>query len=160
MAERRIERATTAHLQGLARCHAACWVEAYQGIVPAEYLATMADLRTRMQRWAPRLDRPDSTVCVALAGSEVVGEIWVTSTDGPVALPDVELHSLYVRRSEYGSGLADELIAVALGDAPAWLWVFSVNERARRFYRRHGFVEQGVRQIDPGTGVEELRMVR
>jgi hypothetical protein len=48
----------------------------------------------------------------------------VTTSAGVADLPDVELHSCYVRRTEYGSGLTDELLAAAVEDLPAWLWGF------------------------------------
>jgi hypothetical protein len=38
--------------------------------------------------------------------------------------------------------------------------VFEANPRARGFYARHGFVPDGTRQIEPGTGVPEVRLVR
>jgi 2-(1,2-epoxy-1,2-dihydrophenyl)acetyl-CoA isomerase len=65
-----------------------------------------------------------------------------------------------VRRSRYGTGLADRLITTVLGDTAALLWVFEDNPRARAFYTRHGFVADGSRQIEPFCLIPEIRMQR
>jgi hypothetical protein len=52
------------------------------------------------------------------------------------------------------------LIAAAVGDRPAYLWVLDGNDRAMRFHRRHGFVDEGGRTPEPDTGNLEVRMVR
>jgi RimJ/RimL family protein N-acetyltransferase len=54
----------------------------------------------------------------------------------------------------------DAEAAVAIGKEPASLWVFEGNHRARAFYRRHGFAEDGARVDDPFFGLPEIRMVR
>jgi ribosomal protein S18 acetylase RimI-like enzyme len=41
------------------------------------------------------------------------------------------------------------------------LWVATENDRARSFYERHGFADDGTRVADPDVdGLVELRMVR
>lgn len=66
---------------------------------------------------------------------------WIAPRDGV-------LWSIYVRTSEYGSGLADQLLEAVLPErAPAELWVFEANDRARRFYSRHGFKPDGARHV-------------
>jgi GNAT superfamily N-acetyltransferase len=62
-----------------------------------------------------------------------------------------------------GRGLGDRFLEVAVGRYPGGLqlWTFVANERARRFYERHGFV---VEETGDGRGNEErapdLRMHR
>lgn len=172
-----------AHLTELARCHTDCWVEAYRGLVPDSYLDKMSDLAVRVERWRPRLTEQDSSVHVAVIRwpatpsscsspttprawsnerSQVVGLVWAGKSremTGP-ALPELELRSLYVRRSWHGSGLASSLLRAAVADRAAWLWVFADNPRARAFYRRHGFLDTGECRLDVDTGVEEVRLAR
>ena len=81
---------------------------------------------------------------------------WIAPRDGV-------LWSIYVRTSEYGSGLADQLLEAVLPErAPAELWVFEANDRARRFYSRHGFKPDGARHVfGPELGRQaEIRLVR
>ena len=52
------------------------------------------------------------------------------------------------------------LLAVAVGDRAAYLWVLDGNARATAFYRRHGFADEGGRKPEPDTGVVEIRMAR
>ncbi|SFC04313.1 L-amino acid N-acyltransferase YncA [Nocardioides terrae] len=64
------------------------------------------------------------------------------------------LDSLYVHPDAQGRGVGTALIELALSLRPdgLGLWVFETNAPARRFYRRHGFVE--VERTD-GSGNEE-----
>ena len=63
-------------------------------------------------------------------------------------------------RRAHGTGIADDLRAVAVGDRAAYLWVLEGNDRAQAFYQRHGFVDEGGRKPEPDTGVVEIRMAR
>jgi hypothetical protein len=49
---------------------------------------------------------------------------------------------------------------MAIGDAPAYLWVLSGTSRAHSFYRRHGFVPDGKTTMVDGLGITQERWVR
>ncbi|MFE3000305.1 GNAT family N-acetyltransferase [Nocardia sp. NPDC059246] len=74
-------------------------------------------------------------------------ETWVAVADGVVrgllVLDAGELEQLYLEPSWRGSGLEDRFVDLAKRLRPngLGLWTFQVNEPARRFYERHGFVE-------------------
>jgi ribosomal protein S18 acetylase RimI-like enzyme len=81
---------------------------------------------------------------VADSEDQVVGVV------AGLALADhTEVVSMWVDPAHRGSGVADELLtavvqwAQARGDAGLCLAVASANDRARRFYERHGFVATG-----------------
>ena len=78
------------------------------------------------------------------------------------ALPGRELYALYVLAEAHGTGVADALLARAVGDGPCRLWVLAVNGRARAFYRRHGFADIDVPQpmSGPWEGLDAQLMVR
>ena len=108
-----------------------------------------------------------SSTWIALRDGEIVGFATVGQTrpNPTVGTParDRELWSIYVRASEYGSGLADRLLeAVLPHGAPAELWVFEANDRARRYYSKRGFAPDGARHtFGPEFGHQaEIRMVR
>lgn len=50
--------------------------------------------------------------------------------------------------------------AEVLGNGAAYLWVAKGNERAIRFYQRHGFAADGAENVDRDDGITEIRMVR
>jgi GNAT superfamily N-acetyltransferase len=156
-----IRRATIADAAPVSYCHSACWREAYAGLVGDDYLYSHSIEARRMARWRERL-AGSRTVWLAEAEAEgvVVGvaSAGPSRDDPPPAA--MELYSLYVRASHYGTGLGTRLLDAAVGTLSASLWVFAANERAQRFYRRRGFVPDGAEKIDPDTGVPEIRMVR
>jgi GNAT superfamily N-acetyltransferase len=154
-----IRRAVPADAVAVSDCHTLCWREAYAGLVRNEYLYSDAVERRRLSRWKQRLGETRA-VWLAEDDGMVVG---VASTDiarGQEPREPVQLMSLYLRSGYQGTGLADRLLTAAIGSAPASLWVFADNPRARRFYGRHGFVPDGAEMIDPDTGLLEVRMRR
>jgi len=74
-------------------------------------------------------------------------ETWVAAAEGAVvgllALDGEELDQLYLDPPWRGRGLGDRFVELAKRRRPEGLslWTFQVNGPARRFYRRHGFVE-------------------
>lgn len=67
---------------------------------------------------------------------------------------DVELKRIYSLSRWHGTGVGPALLQVVLeeyADAPRVIvGVFNENERAIRFYRKHGFVQVATRQFDVG----------
>ena len=86
------------------------------------------------------------------------GSSYVFEDEGEVlAWLDVEpgwVHQLYCRRGSTGRGVGRQLLKFAKSLSPKGLelWTFQVNDGARRFYAREGFVE--VEWTD-GAGNEE-----
>lgn len=77
---------------------------------------------------------------VALQGDEVVGLLHAATKDDGMK----HLWGLYTAKDTHGTGLAQQLMALAdewIGDSEVDLEVASYNERAKAFYRKCGFVE-------------------
>ena len=108
--------------------------------------------RTALDRAQPRSGCPDPG-----PGDRVFFAGPARDEDAPTPL---ELGAIYVRAKWWGSGLGDRLLDVAIGKEPASLWLLEGNGRAKAFYRRHGFVEDGSRMDEEFFGVPEIRMVR
>ncbi|MDX1890668.1 GNAT family N-acetyltransferase [Mycolicibacterium sp. 050158] len=81
--------------------------------------------------------------------------------------PAVELSKMYVSPGDHGAGVAGTLMTAALeaarslGAVGVWLGVNQENQRAQRFYAKHGFTASGTKTFRLGSHVEnDYVMVR
>jgi GNAT superfamily N-acetyltransferase len=83
------------------------------------------------------------------------GTVLVVERDGTVAgVAAVEscwLNGFYVIPAYWGTGVAEELHAAAVALQPDCgelrLWVLEGNRRARRFYEKHGWLQNGETRV-------------
>ena len=74
--------------------------------------------------------------------------------------PAVELSKMYVLPDAHGAGVSAALMATALdtsralGAACVWLGVNQENQRAQRFYAKHGFTVSGTKTFRLGGQIE------
>ena len=81
--------------------------------------------------------------------------------------PAVEISKMYVLSDNHGAGASAALMTEALERAPqldakcVWLGVNQDNQRAQRFYAKHGFTVNGSKTFRLGTRIEnDYVMVR
>src|SRR4029078_8558285 len=81
--------------------------------------------------------------------------------------PAVEISKMYVLPDSHGAGGSAALMTDALNHAPhldakcVWLGVNQNNERAQRFYAKHGFTINGTKTFRLGSRIEnDYVMVR
>jgi GNAT superfamily N-acetyltransferase len=111
------------------------WQDGHLGFVPQELVEvrTEASFRTRAS------ERISDTTVATVEGA-VVGFVMVV---------DDELEQVYVSAAYRGTGVARVLIGEAErqvranGHGKAWLAVVAGNARARAFYERAGWVDEG-----------------
>jgi GNAT superfamily N-acetyltransferase len=111
------------------------WRDAHVGLVPDKLVAVRTDesFRTRASERARE-------AFVAVVGGEVAGFVMVV---------DDEVEQFYVSSGHRGTGVADVLMREAEqtvrsnGHDEAWLAVVEGNARARRFYERAGWRDEG-----------------
>jgi ribosomal protein S18 acetylase RimI-like enzyme len=135
MSDLEIRAARTEDAEAVAEIWEYSWRDGHLGNVPDELVA----LRT-----------PES---FATRAAERVGDTTVATVDGAVAgfvmVVGDEVEQVYVSAGHRGSGVASTLLAEAErlvatgGHAKAWLAVAPGNARARRFYERQGWVDEG-----------------
>jgi GNAT superfamily N-acetyltransferase len=115
------------------------------------------------------LDDPVVTWHVASDGERIIGYAKVTPLRAPADAPRegaMELQQIYVVSEQQGTGVAEELMNRAVASARRWdapelyLTVFDHNERAKRFYSRHGFGEVGRCTFQLGDRVDDDRIWR
>jgi uncharacterized glyoxalase superfamily protein PhnB/GNAT superfamily N-acetyltransferase len=133
----RLRPATASDSEAVAAVWAAGWVDGHRGRVP-EALAAARTPESFRSRAAARVE--DTVVAVADPGGEIAGFVMVSGD---------EVEQVYVAAAHRGSGVADLLLAegerlvAAGGHRRAWLAVVAGNTRARRFYERRGWVDEG-----------------
>jgi GNAT superfamily N-acetyltransferase len=141
-----VRRAVLDDAEDLGRVHVVSWRAAYAGLVPDSLLAGLS-VETAVGRWSERLSSEPSgrRIIVAEVGGIVVGfAVVVAGRDG--AAPETgQLAAIYAEPRVWSQGVGHALHEVALqqlrdlGVSSATLWVLNTNERARRFYERHGW---------------------
>ena len=163
-----IRPATADDAESIAQVHIASLREAHAGIVSSEVLAGL-DVEQRTEQWRQALADTQSgekKVWVALDGED--GHITGFASVGPSRDEDadrttLEIYTIYLEPHAWGHGVARKLMRTLLESVPAGakvtLWVLAANERAQHFYRRNGFVADGVERLDD-FGDEQLRQLR
>lgn len=115
-------------------------------------------------RFGDYLSDPGRTVLKAVAGGAIVGYAMLVA--GPPAEPEmaavmgesmIEINKLYVLPDHHGAGVSTALMQAAVDDARrggyagVWLGVNQNNQRAQRFYAKHGFRTVGTKTTAVGT---------
>ena len=158
--------ATPADAHGIATVLVQSWRAAYRGLLPDDVLAGLS-VDDREQFWSDALTAPPphSGAVVATIGAAVVG----FAATGPPLVPTDradptlgDLYALYLKPGLWRRGIGTQLHAAALdrlrssGFSHAGLWVLETNERAVRFYTRHGWTDAARTQVEQGPGGTEL----
>ncbi|HEY3436958.1 MAG TPA: GNAT family N-acetyltransferase [Actinotalea sp.] len=160
-----IRPATPQDADQIAAVHVASWREAYSGVVAEDYLAHL-DVAARAERWRTQLTEDSRRVKVWVAEDE--GHIVGFASLGPSLDDDAErdtlqIYTIYLEPASWGRGVARELMRTVLAavtpGVPVTLWVLEANERARHFYRRHGFNPDGVERLEE-IGAAQYREIR
>jgi GNAT superfamily N-acetyltransferase len=165
--------AAVADADGIGLVHVRSWQSAYEGKMPRDYLDGLDPAR-RSEIWRRILEqtRPsrDGVLVVAAEGGEIAGfASFGPSRDGDTdPLATGEVYAIYADPGNWGTGTGRALIDSAtaeltrLGYADAILWVLGTNDRARPFYARVGWQEDGARKTDASRGfdITEVRYRR
>jgi ribosomal protein S18 acetylase RimI-like enzyme len=161
--------ATTADAAGVAAVQVATWRVAYDGLMPAAFLAGLS-VPAGTERWRGLLGSAEVRTFVAVEGDEESGEVVGFVTAGPARDADLpegtgEVYAVYVLPSCQGRGLGRDLMGAATGwlaargYVHAAVWVLTANAPSRSFYAALGWRPDGTeRSIDVGGAlVEEVR---
>ncbi|QSB04106.1 GNAT family N-acetyltransferase [Natronoglycomyces albus] len=172
----KIRRATVEDADGIALARVRGWQHGYRGIMPQVFLDNLATeasprLRNRLENPAPNTEN----YVAETADGVIVG--WANvgpyrTIEDPAQLDPGEggeLYALYLHTEYWGRGIAAELLDVGLTYLrqiqllPYRLWVLRDNERARRFYEKHGFTfdkTEASFSMPDGTELPEVRYTR
>lgn len=118
-------------------------------------------------RMGQALVSPEVQWRVATVGGEPIGYAKLIPLRTPAIDPapgSMELQQLYVLSDWHGTGVADALMDWAVetarqkGASQLYLTVFDHNQRAKRFYTRHGFAEVGRCTFQLGDRIDDDRI--
>lgn len=150
------------HFQDMSLLHALGWRSAYRDSIPADYLAR----EITDERWVSvfrqnhaegryhglLLYDGDAPLCCAVYGPARVDQSagnTVCSFSSPDLAAWGELVSLYAHPDRWGQGYGSMVMEEILkrmrtaGSPGCFLYVLRENDRARRFYEKHGFTWDG-----------------
>lgn len=149
-------------LPAAADMKALAWRESYVALLPSEPIEAQWDrIPGTIAAWTDALGRGE-TLWLALDRDGIVGLTHAFVCPGATAPNPLEVGLLYVLDRAKGRGVGSRLLATAIGDSPAHLWVLENNDAAIGFYRRAGFEPDGARSEVPPSfaGVQQIRLVR
>ncbi|MEJ3656668.1 GNAT family N-acetyltransferase [Actinomycetes bacterium KLBMP 9759] len=138
--------ATPADAEAVARIWRDGWRDGHLGNVPDALLAARTP-----ESFDVRAPQRVADTTVATVDGAVAGFVMVVGD---------EVEQVYVSSAYRGLGVADTLLAEAerlvaqAGHAAAWLAVVAGNARARRFYERNGWTDEG--PFDYATSAEDV----
>ncbi|WP_416362963.1 GNAT family N-acetyltransferase [Pseudomonas sp. NFX183] len=164
-----IRHASPADARAIAQVHISSWQDAYRELMPADYLGALSSTLARRESfWMASIESGESKVWVAQVNKQVVG--WVSvgaSRDEDAAAQNVgEVMAIYVVAEHWHTGVGLALWNAGLqylaeqGFEQLTLWVLARNERAVRFYRRVGCVEEAGSERTLERGGVQLVEVR
>ncbi|MGH3958503.1 GNAT family N-acetyltransferase [Mycobacterium sp.] len=122
--------------------------------VTRENIASFVAANLSATRFGEYLADPDRLLLIAEHDDRIIGYVMLVRGDG------VELSKMYVLADDHGTGVSTALMdaaltaAGALGGRYVWLGVNQKNQRAQRFYTKHGFKVNGTRTFKVGANLE------
>ena len=165
-----IRAATAADARLLADLGRRTFAEAFAAFNSAEDLRLFLEQTYGESIQARELAEPEAWHLLAEADGEAIGfaRLRRGAVPGCVTGPDpLELQRIYVLQAWLGLKAGPALLqrcldeGWALGARTLWLGVWERNDRARAFYRRHGFEEVGDHTFVVGTDPQrDVIMVR
>jgi GNAT superfamily N-acetyltransferase len=161
----RYREATSDDTEAVARLHAESWSANYRGAASDEFLdgPVFEDRRTA---WTERLSapNPDQFVILAEESRDLLGFACAYGNEDVVR--GTYFDNFHVRAEYQGRGIGRELFAGAVAwsvdrypHSGMYLLVLAQNDRARRFYEKHGATDAETATWEPpGGGVAESRI--
>jgi GNAT superfamily N-acetyltransferase len=156
--------ATIEDAETIATIHVRTWQTAYEGIIPAQYLASLS-IQERANLWRRVISERHGTVLLAVASHGEAGFISFGLSRDKDGNEKAEIYAIYVLPKFWYQGIGGELLEAAerrIKDnhfIAVTLWVLEKNALARQFYEARGFGLDAARKEETIGGflLTELR---
>ena len=150
---------TDAEIDGKGYVHYKTVREAYEALLPAEYLE-----RQTLEKCISAARAYPQNTLVAKDGERVVGFCCFNECQDEGMENVGEVFALYVLAEYYGKKIGYELMTAAIENLSVYdrisVWVLKGNERAINFYQKYGFRFDGTEaEIKLGEPRTKLRMI-
>lgn len=152
-----VRTATRDDAGAISRVRVESWRVAYDGLIDPAVLADL-DAAREAERRAARWDENHADPRVVDLVAEMHGGVVGWAVAGPSEVDELadhgQLFALYALPGHWGAGVGHALLTTieerlrTAGFTQALLWVLEGNERAARFYERHGWREDGATLVD------------
>lgn len=140
-------------IQALSLVHSEAYRNAYQGIIPDEYL-NQVTLEVREEYFYTALTQGEDRVAIALIDKKTVGCMVIKAcSDDDLQSHSGEITAIYLLQNYRGIGLGKTLLKwgieklKAFGCTTVAIWVLRENSNAIRFYEKQGFVRDGAERL-------------
>lgn len=163
-----VRKPVSADAAAIAILHVRSWQSAYEGLLSSRYLSALdSSVERRVGFLSQAIESGNPSIRVAELNGQVVG--WVSfgpSRDVDAAQCTAELMAIYLDPVFWARGIGTALWAEALqairssGYRQVCAWVLDGNERATRFYLKHGFTSQAASQRVVEEDSEPLAITR
>lgn len=161
----KIRRATIDDVSCLAKIHVDSWRAAYHGLVPDTYLSSL-DYNRRTEDFRKWIEAGDAEIYLVELKGKILGFVTfgIYRGDNAGQNKSGEIWGIYLDPDEWRKGYGallyqhSEKMLKERGYARIFIWVFSQNPRARRFYEAMGFKTDGEsRMLKFGIPLEAIR---
>jgi GNAT superfamily N-acetyltransferase len=140
--------------KSIAQVHVRSWQIAYVDIIPKDFLDALS-IETRAANWKSVLADGRSVTALFELPSGIAGFVNVSASRDPQAgVHTGEIAAIYVDPSYWRQGIGKHLLGWGMNQATEhrWsnmtLWVLRDNRRARYFYEKAGWHDDGTERIE------------
>jgi GNAT superfamily N-acetyltransferase len=131
----------------LSRLHVLCWQQAYEGLLPPEFLRDLS-VEQRAASWRLTIADPGAFALVACIDDQISGFVSCGPSRKEAApYGDGEIYAIYIHRDHYRRGIGRRFMAeaakfwLAMGGHSLVVMFIAANAQAESFYQSLGGVQ-------------------
>ena len=149
-------------------CHISCFLSAYKGIVPDDYLNNLLMEKEQLvEKYIKRLtDQGNCEYYCVINDGKMIGFLIINKSHDEINFCIGEIWAIYLIKEFWDKGYGKEMLNFAINELKRvdnkeiFLWVLEENIRARKFYEKNKFSFDGTKGEQVyGKSLVKLRYV-